>query len=200
MKAQDAYNEISTKLAKCNLEKLECKTQPVTVNPPVVVKPKPNSGTVGPYNGYKMTQGKCRRSDKYSYSRNHVYNLKTTRYKVNTEQGCSDRCNADNECKGFQYYQNDPGAYDNCNIWTSTGYLGNGSKTSKCYMKLANQATTTHTNRCSTIDPDCVQCMSGVTVGGCLKCSAGHYLLAGTCYKTNGIWGSNDKLNLHDDF
>jgi hypothetical protein len=46
--------------------------------------------------------------------------------------------------------------------------------------------------------PDCIECISGITIGGCRKCTPGHYVLAGTCYKTNGIWGADDKLNLHD--
>lgn len=87
-----------------------------------------------------MTQGKCRYpGTSNSYSRSDVYNLKNTRFKVNTEKGCAERCSADSECEAFQYYQADPGAYDNCNIWKSKGYTGNGNSKSKCYNKVSKQ-------------------------------------------------------------
>merc|ERR1712050_778417 len=142
-----------------------------------------------------MGQGKCRGEDRYSYNRRHVYNLKNLLnqgIRVTTEQGCADYCENDDECAGFQFYQNDPGAIDNCNIWTSEGYSGNGSSTSKCYMKVETVEATnnmTDAEKCSTLDPDCIECRADQLIGGCLKCSAGHYILAGVCYKTNGIWG-----------
>jgi len=91
----------------------------------------------GNYFGYKTTVGKCRYSDKVSYNKNEVYNLINTNYRVNSEEGCFDRCNEEKECTGFQYWQYDPQGkdFDNCNIWTGTGYVGNGSKSTKCFMK-----------------------------------------------------------------
>jgi len=90
-----------------------------------------------PYDGYDESNGKCRKYDKYSYNRNHVYNTKNNPAAnvINITQ-CAQFCNKDPTCKGFQFYLLDPGANDNCMIWTfNDGYTGNGSPTSRCFMK-----------------------------------------------------------------
>ena len=82
-----------------------------------------------------MAQGKCRKADKVTYNQEDHYNAINTRHSVATEMGCHLLCEQDTRCTAFHYYHLDPGALDNCNIWTATGYTGNDSKSSKCYTK-----------------------------------------------------------------
>lgn len=137
MKAQEAFNELSKKLNKCKMENLTCRAEQNGYELNAVKENKPKmQPTIGPFEGFRETQGKCRQADKYNYDREHVYNLVNTLGNVvNTEQGCADYCSKDIECVAWQFYQRDPGAYDNCNIWTGPGYTGNGAVSSKCYLK-----------------------------------------------------------------
>lgn len=70
LEEQEVYMELLRKYHQCQLEK--------------------SGGSIGDssgekYPGYEITNGKCRKSDKYSYNRKHVYNLKNTDFKVNSE-------------------------------------------------------------------------------------------------------------------
>jgi len=96
---------MKNKFEKCQVEKSACKS---TGGTPDLDDRSSNSLAPveehGPYSGYHMTQGKCRGDDKYSYNRKHIYNLKTLYNQgvyVDTEQGCADYCNENDECKGF---------------------------------------------------------------------------------------------------
>lgn len=82
-----------------------------------------------------MKQGKCRKADKVTYNQADYYNAINTRHSVATEAGCHALCESDVRCTAFHYYLLDPGALDNCYIWTASGYAGNDSRSSKCYTK-----------------------------------------------------------------
>jgi len=76
--------ELKAKRQQCELDKFECEqsVKPVvaTTTPTAVAPP----AEADPFNGYDMTQGKCRNPDKYTYTRSHVYNLSSTRFKVSS--------------------------------------------------------------------------------------------------------------------
>jgi hypothetical protein len=41
----------------------------------------------------------------------------------------------DPKCTAFHFYLLDPGAKDNCWIWTQEGYSGNGKERAFCWVK-----------------------------------------------------------------
>merc|ERR1711990_1307025 len=82
-----------------------------------------------------MKQGKCRQADKVTYNTDDHYNAINTSRSVATEMGCWKLCEDDTLCTAFHWYNLDPGALDNCNIWTASGYTGNDSRSSTCCTK-----------------------------------------------------------------
>ena len=47
-------------------------------------------------------------------------------------------CANDPNCTAFHFYLLDPGHYNNCWIWTASGYFPNGSHRAYCYVKDAD--------------------------------------------------------------
>jgi len=84
-RSNDAYEKLQKKYEKCEEDGPTPAPKPVSkvdLDPTCMG---PECQEFGPYSGYKMTQGKCRGIDKYSYNRKQVYNLKNTKFRVNTE-------------------------------------------------------------------------------------------------------------------
>ena len=53
-------------------------------------------------------------------------------------KGCKKICANDIRCTAFHFYLLDPGAYNNCWIWTANDYIPNGSDRAYCYVKEKN--------------------------------------------------------------
>lgn len=173
---------IKEKLSKCQLEKEE---------------ESPKYFEEGKYyTGYTKKQGKCRQADKVTYNTDDHYNAINTSRQISTEAGCYQLCEDDPMCTAFHYYILDPGALDNCNIWTATGYTGNDSRSSICYTKddpppeAARDATPSSTD-CSNHGEECSQCDNNFEVAGCTRCQEGFLLLGGACYETVVEWGGS---------
>lgn len=58
--------------------------------------------------------------------------------RVRDIQACKEVCLNDRKCTAFHFYLLDPGHYNNCWIWTATGYVANGSTKAYCFVKNAN--------------------------------------------------------------
>lgn len=142
-----------------------------------------------------MKQGKCRQADKVTYNTDDHYNAINTSRSVSNEYGCYQLCEDDTLCTAFHFYTLDPGAFDNCNIWTASGYTGNDSRSSICYTKdrpapeEEREAAMSSTD-CSNHGKECLQCDNNFEVGACTRCQGGLLLLGGACYETVNGWGS----------
>jgi len=93
--------------------------------------------------GFKRGNGKCRNylgdfnsEDSYfptgpNDKRPHDHRRK----RVQDIKACMTVCAYDPECTAFHFYLLDPGAYNNCWIWTASGYSPDGSDKAYCYTK-----------------------------------------------------------------
>ena len=90
------------------------------------------------FTNFKRTNGKCRRAD-LSYDMKHVYEGGGPKdiYQKHVTNGvqCKRTCALDPKCTAFHFYLLDPGAKDNCWIWTHEGYSGNDREKAFCWVK-----------------------------------------------------------------
>lgn len=93
------------------------------------------------FDGYDKGNGKCRLPDGSFGSSDSYYptgpndpDIYRTK-KVRDIKHCKEVCDKDSDCVAFHFYLLDPGAYNNCWIWTVDGYLANGSDKAYCHVK-----------------------------------------------------------------
>ena len=66
------------------------------------------------------------------------------RKRVRDIKACKRVCDKDASCTAFHFYLLDPGAYNNCWIWTVEGYTPNGSDKAYCYLKQEEEILNQH--------------------------------------------------------
>lgn len=94
------------------------------------------------FKDFKKGKGKCRLADG-TFGHNDSYfptgpndkRPKKYQRRVRDIRSCKKVCARDPNCRAFHYYLLDPGAFNNCWIWTEVGYGPNGSDKAYCYLK-----------------------------------------------------------------
>lgn len=110
------------------------------------MKPLPKRAEVGDDEkeaiGFTREDGKCRDTmgdfeTEHSYfpTGNNDPRPKDQQKRVRSIEGCRQVCIEDENCTAFHFYLLDPGHYNNCWIWTTSGYSGNGSHKAYCFIK-----------------------------------------------------------------